>query len=425
MHLRIIIQTLMALVVFSSGNGLAAPHEITIQEALTRAAQVSPEVAGSRMKDVAAQDRIEVARAGYFPKVDLEALDSTGFPGSTGHLGVAGMVSSPYRSGAAAGIVTTVPIWDFGRTSNAVTAAEHSALSQKEDTNYLRYRVYQTTLQIYYQCSLYRNLRESWTQLAEGARLVKNMVDGFVKTGQRSIVERYLVESQMEHALTQVSIFEEKAKQQIKEIALITGLDSEDLTCPGIPSEENAIAIFHGTPEGNPIVSRAREAVVAARSKVDEAKADYLPRVVGVADAAVMQNTRFVDKNYYALGVAVIFPLFEGFITTNKVKEASALATGAERELEARKLEMAQLNIQYDKIIQSSKVALTHLKDESQLAQQGFEMAKKRFFSLEGSVVDVRDAFTNLSRTQTDLITTQTSYFEAMGAKAILNGTPF
>ncbi len=402
----------------------AAP-EMKLQDLLRRAAEVNPEVASSRMKGVASEHRIEMARSNYYPNVTLEAVDSTGFPGSVGTLGIGGMIASPYRSGAAAGVVANVPIWDFGRTSNSVSAAEYESRSQKEETKYTRYRIYQTANQLFYECALYRNLQESWTQLAQGAQLVRNVINGFVRTGQRSVVERYLVESQLEHANTQVSVFADKYRNQIKEIALLAGISADSFSCPLLPREEEAVAIFKGTPQGNPIISQANEALLAAHARVDQAKADFMPKLVGVADAAVMQDQRFVNPNYYAVGVAVIFPVFEGFLTVNKVNEASALAASAEKDLEASKLQIASLNAKYDKAIESSRTGLKLLRDEYNLALQGFKLAKSRYFSLEGTVVDVRDAFDNLTRTQTELLTTQATYLEAMGGKAILNGTPF
>lgn len=406
-------------------SGAETPPEITLRDLLKRAADVSPQIQSSRMKDVASQHRIEIARAGYMPTVNVEAVESTGFPGSVAHLGISGLLASPYRSGAAAGVSANIPIWDFGRTTNSVEAAKHDALSQQEDTNYTRYRIYQTSLELFYDCALDKDLKDTWTELAGGARLVRDFINGFVKTGQRSIVERYLIESQMEHAQTQVAIFSEREKVQIREIGLLTGMAPESFSCPSLPTEEQAVAVFHGTPQGNPIISQASEALLAAKSRVDQAKADFMPRLVATADAGIMQDQRLVDPNYYALGVAVILPVFEGFSTVNKVGEANALASSAERELEARKLEIADLNTRYDKIIESTRTGIRLLKEEYELAKKGFELAKSRYFSLQGGVVDVRDAFDNLTRTQTNLISTQAQYLQAMGAKAVLNGTPF
>jgi outer membrane protein TolC len=389
------------------------------------AAEVSPHVQAARLRSVAAQHRIGVAQSGFLPDVSITAADTTGFPGSTGTLGTSGLVASPFRSGAAAGIVANVPIWDFGRTSNAVDAAKHSARSEEASADYSRYQVYETAVHLYYRCSLYRTLRDVWRDLATSARLVRDEVSRFVRTGQRSIVERYLAESQAEDATTQFSVTGRQYEELIKELALLTGMPAADLACPPLPSEEDAAKMFHGEPTGNPVIAQATEALAAAKARVSEARADFLPKLVGVADAGVMQNVRFVQREYYALGVAIILPVFQGFKTSSEVDEAAAVASSKEKELEARKLEIADLNAEYDRTILSARVGLTHMREEMTLAEKGFQTAKTRYLSLQGSVVDVREALRNLARVQVELSQTLASYLEASGGKAVLNGTPF
>jgi outer membrane protein TolC len=416
----------IALLSAATAYAVSPPRVVTAQEVLNKAAVASPELQSARLHSVAAEARIGVARAGFLPTIDAMAMDSTGFPGSTGDLGLTGLPASPYRVGLSGGVSAEIPIWDFGRTWNAVDAAEHDARSEAEKGNYIQCRTYQTALALYYQCSLYHDLREAWTQLAADAKLVRDTTVEFVKTGQRSVVERYLVESEMERANTEVSVNEERERVQIKELGLITGMAPDGIACPSLPAPRQALAFFHGTALGNPIIRQATEAAAAAHSRVDEARADYLPRLLAVANIGFMQDVRLIpDRQIYALGVAVVLPIFEGFRTNNQVAEARALAGGAEKDLESRKLEIADLNAKYDKIIQSTDVALQHLRDEFLLAKQGFDVAKKRYFSLQGTVVDVRDAFQNLSRTQTDYVAQQAAYAQAVGAKAILNGTPF
>ena len=401
------------------------PRNLSLQEMMNKSAEVSPEIQAARLRSVASQHRIRIAQSGYLPDVSIEAQDTTGFPGSTGNLGTTGVISSPFRSGAAAEIVATVPIWDFGRTSNAVDAAEHFAKGDEALVEYRRYEVYTTAVRIYYQCGLYHSLRDAWKGLAESAKLVRDEVSRFVKTGQRSIVERYLAQSQFQEAETQCIVFGERMTEQIKEIALLTGLDESAIVCPELPAQDQALSIFHGTAAGNPIITQATEDLAGTRSLLSKAKSDFLPRLVGVADLGVMQDVRLVDRNYYALGAALVLPVFQGFKTSNEVHELAALASSKEKSLEARKLEIADLNARYDKAIKSSELELNHLKEEVALAQQGFAISKTRYFSLQGSVVDVREALRNLSRTQVELYRTLANYLESSAAKAVLNGTPF
>ena len=65
---------------------------------------------------------------------------------------------------------------------------------------------------------------------------------------------------------------------------------------------------------------------------------------------------------------------------------------------------------------------LRHLVYELDLGNEAFTVAKKRYFSLEGNLIDLRDAFKNLSRVRTEIEETTAKLFQATGAKVLLNG---
>ncbi len=56
------------------------------------------------------------------------------------------------------------------------------------------------------------------------------------------------------------------------------------------------------------------------------------------------------------------------------------------------------------------------------LANKAFSAAKTRYFSFEGNLVDLRDAFTNLARTENEINETRAELLQASGAKILING---
>ena len=52
----------------------------------------SPKLSASRFYEIAANKSINIARANYYPTLNLEAIDSTGFPGSSGLTEVGGLM---------------------------------------------------------------------------------------------------------------------------------------------------------------------------------------------------------------------------------------------------------------------------------------------------------------------------------------------
>src|ERR1700730_17624545 len=111
-------------------SALANVNEISLDEVLVQVDAKDPSITAARFREKASIENVGVAKSSYLPEVSLEAIDSTGFPGSSGLTGVGGLMGSPYRSGVAAGLVAKEVLWDFGQISNRVGVAEEEASSK-------------------------------------------------------------------------------------------------------------------------------------------------------------------------------------------------------------------------------------------------------------------------------------------------------
>jgi hypothetical protein len=80
------------------------------------------------------------------------------------------------------------------------------------------------------------------------------------------------------------------------------------------------------------------------------------------------------------------------------------------------------MNAKYDTIINSSGVRLERLKHELQLARAGFDVAKKRYFRMEGPIIDVREAFKDLAKASVDTEDANANILKGQGSKELLNG---
>lgn len=399
----------------------AQARVLTAPEVLGLVEGHSPEFAASKFAQTAAERTIGIARSGYFPTLDFEAIDSTGFPASSGLTGVGGLMGSAYRSGAAYGVVAKETLWDFGRTSNAVSAAKHDADARKADVQVSLYQAQQEALQVYYSCARYRSLKDTWSLVSRESDVVDREVRRFVKTGQRSVVERYLVESQTQEAETAVADFSERLKKSIHLLSLLTGVTEKGLDC-GALSDEDSPFLRAKKSAQSPLVLRAQAEAAAAQARADQARAGHMPRLVAVASAGEMEKSRFVPKQEYAAAGAVIFPLFDGLKTTNDVERSEALAMEKDRDLALARQRLDEINTHYDEVISSAKVRLQHLAEEQKLAEEGFTVAKKRYLAFQGSLVDLREALRNLARAKIQISDARAEYLQAVGAKTLING---
>jgi len=401
--------------------GTARARELTLAEALGAAERHSPALEAARLKERAAHEGVGVAQAAYLPTVAAESIDSWGFPGSSGALGVGGLMGSPYRSGAAAGLTATDTLFDFGRTYASVRTAEVLEKLEREGFAVGQYAVDVDLLRTFYECSRDRSEHETWSSLHDETELVANEVSRFVDTGQRSIVDRYLAQAQVEEARTNRNYFRSRTESTEKRLGLLTGIDDKDLSCPALPTLDQSVPLAP-TDAANPYVRRAETEVELAKARLTGAKTDYLPKIIGTASVGGMDKTRLVERTDYSGGLGIVVPLFDGFGTVHSVGRAKAELAAKAQDLGAVRLQMDEIDSRYDEIIDASRARLEHLETEQKLAREGFAVAKNRYFKFQGTLVDLRDALRNLGRIETDLIETQASLLEAVGSKALLNG---
>jgi outer membrane protein TolC len=136
-------------------------REMSIDQVMRLAELNSPKLSASRFREIAAERSVDVARSNYFPTVNAEAIDSTGFPASSAGVGVTGLMGSPYRSGYSVGLVAEQTIYDFGRTYYDVEASKNATEYSKQNTRVNIYEVKQLALQAFYDCAFYKTQRNA------------------------------------------------------------------------------------------------------------------------------------------------------------------------------------------------------------------------------------------------------------------------
>lgn len=397
------------------------PKSLSLQEVLQRTEKNSYSISASQLREIAAMKNVDVAQSGYYPTLDAEAIDSAGFPGSSSATDVIGLMGSPYRSGVGGGVVAQQTLLDFGRTAHKVEASKYEAQFSREDTKVTDYKVKLLALQVFYECSESRTQRDTWDKLSKEADIITQQVNNFVRTGQRSVVDKYLSEAQTQEALTARAFFDARLKAANQRLAILMGMPDNSFSCPLLPRFATEpfntnIGIY-----ASPLLSRAAVDAKAAAARLEAQRAELFPQIVAVASAGNLQAVRLVQRSDYAAGIGIVFPLFD-WHTNSEIKHAQAIALAKQQDVAAERQYLEEKNAQYDEGINSYKVQLQHLKGELDLANEAFSVAKQRYFSLEGQLVDLRDAFRNISRVQTQINDTQAKLLLSSGEKVLTDG---
>lgn len=392
----------------------------SLQKVMTLADKNSNFLSEAKLHEIVAEKNISIARADYFPTVDAQAIESTGFPASNNLLGVSGIMGSPYRSGVAGGAVVQQTLFDFGRRSHAVKEARYNALYSKETTKLTQYEVETMALEAFYDCENDRTQRDTWRQLKKESAIITKEATHFVRTGQQSIVDGYLSQAQTEKAKTAQEFYSSRLKESMNELAIIMGVSKNSFSCPILTEKLLKPFSINSPINQTVIVMRAMSKSEASEQNVSRVKADYYPKIIAEGSVGGMQKSRLVPINDYALGIGLSVPIFD-MGRHEKLEKAEAQSAADQENVDAKKQYLQEANKKYDEVIDSSRVKLKYLSKELDLANKAFNTAKRRYFSLQGTLVDLREAFDNLARTQTEINNTRTQLLKADGAKTLLN----
>lgn len=405
----------------SSSLSAAEKNILSVDQVMHLTELNSPQLSADRYRELAAHKSVDIARANYFPTLNFEAIQSTGFPGSSSSVGVTGLMDSPFREGLSTGLVAQQIVYDFGRTYYDVEASKKETEYTHQSTRVTLYQVKQLALQTFYECSFFRTQQMKWENLAKESCVITKEAQHFVDTGQRSIVDRYLSKAQTEEAQTAAAFYGTRLKESIYRLAVIMGVPADHFMCPLLPHQLTKSLNPNIGYEASPLLNRAVVGTKVAQARFKQEKANLLPKIVAVASVGEMAHKRLVQRQDYAAGIGLIFPIID-LHASGQIQRAKAVVSAREKDVEAEKQYLGEANARYDEIIKSSEVKLNHLHYEYELAQKAFKSAKERYFSLEGDLVDLREAWRNLVRVETEVDSTRTQLLQASGSKALLNG---
>lgn len=402
----------------------SARAELTLKEAIQSGIKNHPLVQSEHYGELRKQQDEAIAQSQYYPKISAMALATTGFPGSAGATAVAGLMVSPYHKGPSAGLFLEQNILDFGRTSGQVKVAEKESRLFQTETHLSKISIAKDTERAYYLCSRDRSLSEIYSHLALEAELIQKEVKKFVQVGQRSVVENYLSRSQTEEARTLAEDYQKKFQLDNQRLALFTAQGSHQPICPPLTEEISPLSKNVETSSyESPFLEKVDAQIALSEAEHNLAKKDFNPRIVGIASLGWMQDTEFnIPIKNYSAAIGLILPLFEGNITASRVKKYELRTLETEKEKEAIQFKLDQENLEYLRNIESARLRIDHLKTEFQLADEGYKMAKKRYLTLQGTLVDVRESLRNLSRTSGSLKEALFEYATQKVEMELLNG---
>jgi outer membrane protein len=368
----------------------ASAQDVTIVKFLETAWSSSPVIKGEALQNEASNQLVSAVRGKYLPRLSLDAIDSTGFPASNSALQVGGLMGSPFRSGLAGGVVLQQTVYDFGRIQSLLEHAKAERSLVRARLSEDKFRFLLSLGQLYLECAHARSLQLSDVELMGWAKINLKETARFTKTGQRSVIDNSLVQTEvngLQLELDQLHRYEQSLSEQMKLYGASAG-------CKGL-GDSWQVHIPDDLRVEAPSLLIAKAQIELAQASYHEAKAAQLPTLNVMGSVGDMEKTRLVDKENYAAGSGLVFPIWNG--EDSRREEAyKAQADYQSENLKAAQLEYtARIKNLEDEYLRD-RDALTVIEGDLQQVQKTIKLASKRYQSLEGPLIDVREAFKQL-----------------------------
>ncbi|MBI5512863.1 MAG: TolC family protein [Deltaproteobacteria bacterium] len=324
-----------------------APRTVTYEQALRLAAGRAPSViaARARARAVAAQE--DVARAGYLPSLTLGANGNLGFaqiPQRVGAMG-ADVVSFSFLSLAGDSALNgRLNLYDFGRTANAVRAAELGSEASRQDARAaLRQSLLGASVAYFTALAdreVLSNIRATVAQREAHLRIAQ----GLVGAGTRPPIEALRAELNLEAARLDLTVAEANARGDLAGLAAALGLEPTELLevvpVEDPPAEDDdPIDAAERALRERPELSAARIRAVQAEVQAETARAGRLPTLSATASASLRYTTVLNGQGtpgpttQISGGLAFTWPLFDPTVRANVVSaDANAVAARASAE---------------------------------------------------------------------------------------------
>ncbi len=409
------------------GSAQAQATDLTLGQALQQAEKNSPSLKAFLAREREAKEFSRAADSGFFPTVGLDAVDSTGFPGSSSGFGTSGldsfpgMVASPYRQGPAASAYAKWDLLDLSVWHQS-SAAHYEADASLEGTKFQTALVDQQTLNAYLEAVRLKGDRDAWKRLADELAGILATVRRFVRNGQYSEDQGLLIEDQLSDAALRAGDFDRQYQAGIRRLALLTGMEPVSVSCPppsGLPADYGPKLETLGF---SPLVMRARFETQSAEEKASQYSAENLPVLEVAGSAGYLSDTRLVSSQDYSLFVGISLPLFEGFRIDAEEKAAHAEAEARSAEAGADQLALDDLNIKFTDEIERSREELKILDSERQNVEKAETVSKERYLAFLGPLSNFQQALKDRVDMEVEMAEAKTSLWSAVASRYLLNG---
>ncbi len=378
----------------------APPMELTLADALRRAAADPPAVRVALARAESARAQIDQASAGYYPTVTASGSASLGF---TDQPVLANLRYQSVTMGLNAGITARVPIYDFGRTGNAVTAATRGSAAAREDVRTARVQAMSAVASAYLTVLSDQEAVNAARAVLEQREAHLRIAEGLVNAGARPPIERTRAQIDLEAGRLDLTSAETRARNDRATLAVALGMDPlRDLTLAPLPdalltvdddpAHAAAIAVEH-----RPEFAAARARVAQAEAQYAQTRAGRLPILSAQGSASVNYSERLTGQGAFGLSeqvqgsVNLTWPLYDPSVGAN-TRAAEANVSSARETLLQQSLTVRSAAAQAAISLQGARLSREQSERYAVTAAANLDQATGRYQGGAAPMLELVDA---------------------------------
>lgn len=386
---------------------------LSLKQAEALALQNNPQISVARLTALASQQITREVRSSLWPTAtgDLTGVDSS----DNSRITAGGLNNPIIYQRAAAGVMVSQLITDFGRTMNLVSSANLAAKAEDQNAAATKEQILLAVDEAFYGALQAHAVLIVARQTVSARQTVTDQVEALFKSKLRSELDFSFANINLAQAKLLVLDAENNENGALATLSMILGYSKtqefqliEDTTAIGSPGsnvEDLISQAFAMRPEILSLEFQEQSA-----QKFQTAERDLLLpniRAVGAVGDTPVRNP--VLSNWYgAVGVNVEIPLFNGFLYTARSREASLKAQAAhDRLLDLRnrisrdvRTGWLNANTAYERVSVTQQ-----LSDQASLA---LNLAQTRYSLGLSSIVELSQA--QLQQTQAQISNAQAGY---------------
>lgn len=383
-------------IVFSANQSLSLP------QALRYAERFHPKIKIQQSKFYTQQANVLAARANALPHVDLSGAYSKGLSGASAGLHLPAISNSAFRNGYGVSLDLEQTLYDFGKTKAQVGAASAGLQTLRWQEKVALADILKQTADSYHECQRAKNYVVLYEQALRNIEPLTKEINEFVRTGQRSEVDLYLTKifrQQIEDSLLSAKQYEQTAMIQFN-FAIGAGA-SQQYTCQPnghpqtLPAISSLVYYLETAKSLRPEIHMIQSSKKQQQFNIKAAKADYLPRLTGLASVGNIQdvNVQEIPNRNYLVALGIKIPLFDGYATKAQVNKAIAKTqTLAYQEVLINQQVSAEVQeawIEYNR----SKQLFLQARERRKLSNKALDLAQRRYLAKNGLLVEWEEAF--------------------------------